>query len=134
MRYLWIGALVVVALFGAGCSGSADKAPTFHFHFPKKTTTTTTTTTSGATTPKKLASGPNDQAACASFANLGSDVGEGHRRIAQAFRRLFRELKVAENATLRRDGHQAARALYLSRIKQFKRNFVGIYVICQEMR
>ncbi len=131
MRYLWIGALVVIALFGSACSGSAN-TPTIHFHFPKRTTTTTTTT-GVLPTATTLASGPNDQAACASFAALSHEVGQSHRRVANAFRTLFRDLRVAENLNLRRDGHAAARALILDRVAEFRSSFVAIFVLCKAM-
>ncbi|MGA3149801.1 MAG: hypothetical protein ABSF33_20365 [Acidimicrobiales bacterium] len=132
MRYLWIGALVVVALFSSACSGSADNTPAFHFHFPKRTTTTTTTK-GVLPTATTLASGPNDQLACESFAALGRDVGQSHRRVAEAFRTMFRDLKVAENPNLRRDGHAAARALILDRVAAFRSAFVAIFALCKEM-
>ncbi len=133
MRYLWIGALVGIALLGAACSGSTDNPPKthYHFHFPKKTTTTTTT--SAATTATTLASGPNDRRACASFAALGHDVGKGHRVIASAFRVMFRDMKVAENPSLRRNGHEAARTLLLSEVGPFKHAFLTIFTLCREM-
>lgn len=131
MRYLWIGALVIIAVFSAACSGPTPKTPTFHFHFPKSTTTTTTTGV--VKTPTTTASGPNDRLACAAFADLGNDVGKGHRRIANAFRALFRDLRNAENPNLVRDGHAAARALYASQVNAFKRAFLGIFTLCKEL-
>jgi hypothetical protein len=136
MRYLWIGALVSIALLGAACSGSPSTTTrtTVHHHKARHRTTTTTTTTPQTRTSTTLASGPRDKLACAGFAGLGQDVHRGHRVIRDAFKRLFRELKHAENTKLRRDGHAAARALLLGRVSSFKASFVSIYSLCNEMK
>ena len=139
MRTLWIGALVGLALLGAACSGSTDNTTptTLRHHYVRhrhRTTTTTTTATASTTPTTKLASGPNDQLACTSFTALSRDVGKGHRVIAAAFLKLFREAKTAENVTLRKDAHQAARALLQNNVKRFKRDFTGVYLTCYAMQ
>jgi hypothetical protein len=141
MRYLWIGALVGLALLGAACSGSADNTtPTTvrHHHVRHRhrtTTTTTTTTPTASTTPTaKLASGPNDRVACGTFASLSRDVGKSHRVVVAAFLKLFRQMKQAESVTLKRDAHAAARALYLGNVGKFKHDFTGVYLTCYAMQ
>ena len=139
MRYLWSGALVSIALLGAACSSSPDNTLTsttvHHRTHHRRTTTTTTTAASRSTAPTTtLASGPEDKLACASFATLGQEVGKGHKRIATAFQRLFRDLRRAENTKLRQEGHEAAKELLQDDLKRFKLSFTAIYVLCQEMK
>ena len=139
MRYLWIGALVSIALFGAACSGSGPTAtPTtvHHRHHHHKTTTTTTTTTTtkaAGVTKTTLASGPNDRSACATFSTLNHGKTRNHRVIAHEFRTMFRQMKHAENADLRKDGHAAARALLQEKVSAFKVDFLSIYTLCNRM-
>jgi hypothetical protein len=137
MRYLWIGALVCVALLGAACSGGSDKhttRTTVHHHHRARHRTTTTTTKPATQPVPKLASGPRDKAACASFARLSGDTHKSHRVIARAFRNMFRKMKRAENHKLRRDSHAAAVALLQRKRSKFKKDFVALYATCYEMK
>jgi len=139
MRSLWIGALVVLALLGAACSGAADSttSTTIHHHarHRHRTTTTTTTTPTATTAPTaKLASGPNDRLACGSFTSLSRDIGKSHRVVVAAFLKLFRQAKQAENVTLKNDAHAAAKALYLGNITKFKHDFTAVYLLCYSIQ
>ena len=140
MRYLWIGALVGIALLGAACSGSTPRTTTrttvhHRYHRHRTTTTTTTAGATHTTAPnKKLPAGPKDLLACASFGALGRDAHKGHRRIQVAFQKLFRDLKHAENTRLRRTGHAAAVELLQDQVRKFKRSFTAIYETCYAMQ
>jgi hypothetical protein len=137
MRYLWIGAVVSIALFGAACSGPADKTTTrttVHHRHHHKTTTTTTTTKGSSPPTTKLASTPKDRLACSSFAALGKDVGKSHRVIVRAFKKMFRRMKHSTNPELRKDAHQAAKALIQRNLKRYKHEFTGLYLLCYSIQ
>jgi hypothetical protein len=57
----------------------------------------------------------------------------GHRKIARAFRTLFHDLHLAENAKLRRDGRIAARGLLQDNTREVRIALSGMFTTCREM-
>ena len=140
MRYSWAGGLVAIAILGAACSGGGGTLTSttvhhhrkyHHAHRPK--TKVTTPPVSTATTVPKLASGPRDLQACNSFSSLGRDAGRSRRVIGADLRQLFREFRRAENRTMRRDGHEAAKALLKDNRSGVKSGFSSIFLLCTSM-
>jgi hypothetical protein len=136
---MWIVVLAVAACIAAGCGGSpsaknSTRASAYlHALEHHASTTTTTTTHGGSTTGGTAASGPNDKAACSTFASIGTVAHSSHQAIATYFRRLFVQLHKAESPYLRSHGHSAAEALILGHAKKFKKAFYDVYLECNKM-
>lgn len=125
-----------MALLGTGCGSSGDSTTTTlkHTHKHRSLSATTTTTTHTPTTAApKLASGTEDKAACTTFATIGNDAHKSHHVIAVDFRKLFRDMKHAENKDLRKEGHRSAVDLLSGKIHAFKTAFYSIFLICDQM-
>ena len=125
-----------MALIGAGCGSSPAKATGGHHKRHHAAATTTTTKPSNTTTPSttaKLASGPKDKKACAAYVSLGKDAHNSHRVIGKDFRRLFRDLKHAENKYLRKEGHRSAVALLEDHVRPLKKGLFDIFLLCNQM-
>jgi hypothetical protein len=136
MRYMWISGVVIVALLGAGCGSSADKAAGHRHRHVSATSTTTARTRQHTTTPStaaKLASGPKDKVACTTLTSLGGDAHKSHQVIANDFRKVFRDLKHAENTKLRIEGHRSAVELLQRKVKRFKTSFFSVFLVCDQM-
>ena len=136
MRYLWIGGLIALVLFGTSCGGSTTPTTrsTVVHHRRHVPTTTTIPRKRTKTTHPVLPSGIWDKASSASLIDIERAKGMGHAKIAKAFRTVFWELSNAENTDLHHDGHIAAGALLRDDVYLLRLAFDKIFQICNEMR
>jgi hypothetical protein len=137
MRSLWIGGIVLVALFSAGCSSSGSSSGTTTTVATASSGSATTgavsKSTTGSSVPASITATSKDKKACAAYATLLTD-GPGDKQATEVrIQETLTALKAASNPQLQADAKKWAVGVYSKSKTKTDRAQKKIANLCRKM-